>query len=222
MTSIARGARSGFVAAAAGLLGLVLASEYVHRRGSRAGLGDPPATPRSEAVLVLGYRNGHPGRANALNRWRVRAGLRSRNRAVADSVLVFSGGAAQPGTPSEAASMARYAVTECGVPEESILLEEKSSSTWENIEFSAPFLRHAESIVVVSDPLHALKARLYLAEQRPDLARRLAPGRDYRFGEHWYLKPIFAVKGGLDLWRWRRSRARGIPRKPTRRRCPEP
>jgi len=43
-----------------------------------------------QAIVVLGYRNRRP-RANAVNRWRVRAALRSVERGT-ETVLVLSGG----------------------------------------------------------------------------------------------------------------------------------
>ncbi len=50
--------------------GLVLAAvawgEYAHFRMARVGLGvAQPTAPQSEAVIVLGYRNRRPDRANA-------------------------------------------------------------------------------------------------------------------------------------------------------------
>ena len=44
-----------------------------------------------DAVVVLGYRN-RGARANYINRYRVRAGLRSLDPAADDSVLVLCGG----------------------------------------------------------------------------------------------------------------------------------
>ncbi len=48
--------------------------EWVNRRWSRTLVGSGAGV--SEAVVVPGYRNPGP-RANAVNRWRVRAGVRS-------------------------------------------------------------------------------------------------------------------------------------------------
>ena len=44
------------------------------------------------------------------------------------------------------------------------------------------------AIAIASTPLHAARARRYLARQRPDLAGRLTSADDYRFGERWPLK----------------------------------
>lgn len=99
--------------------------------------------------------------------------------------------------------MARYAIEECGCPPDLVIVEEHARSTWENIRYTAPLVEHAESIMVVSNSLHALKGRVYLRRQRPDLAERLARGQDYRFGEYWFLKPLLTLKGIRDYRRHR-------------------
>lgn len=176
---------------AVGLVGLAVAwAEVVHWQSSRSLAG--PDRGGSEAVVVLGYRNRRSDRANALNRWRVRAGLRSIDPAAPSSRLIFCGG------PHEAVVMARYATEERGYGGE-VIREKESRTTWENIQNVIPFLEDVDRIKIVSNPLHAEKARLYLWRQRPDLAVRLVRSADYRVGEWAPLKPLFAVYGLLDL-----------------------
>ncbi|WP_210744733.1 ElyC/SanA/YdcF family protein [Nocardia flavorosea] len=74
-----------------------------------------------------------------------------------------------------------------------LVLEEQSSSTWQNIAFAIPYLEGADRIKIVSLPVHAEKARRYLAQQRPDLAQRLTRGADYRFAEWMPLKPLVTL-----------------------------
>ncbi len=177
----------------------------MHWRASRALVHAPPAA-RSEAVVVLGCRNRRDDRANALNRWRVRAALRSVDHTVASSVLVCSGGATSDAhSASEAALLARYA-TERGFTGP-VRLDEHSRSTWENVRNVIPLVEDVDQIKVVSNPLHALKARLYLRRQRPDLAKRLVRAADYRFGEAWPVKPLFALHGLRTVARARRKLA---------------
>ncbi|MEV0686387.1 YdcF family protein [Nocardia sp. NPDC050378] len=174
---------------AAAALGIMLWGEWVNWRASRTEAR--PDTSGSEAVVVLGYRNA--GRsANAMNRWRVRAGLRSLDPGASESRLVLCGGACA-GPDTEASLLARYA-RERGYTGE-LVLEEHSRSTWENIAFALPFLKDVDRIKIVSLPSHAAVARRYLAEQSPDLATRLVRGRDYRFGEWMPLKPVIALYG---------------------------
>jgi uncharacterized SAM-binding protein YcdF (DUF218 family) len=191
-----------------GLFGLVVWGEFVHWRASRAQTRTRlPA--RSEAVVVLGFRNTRGDRANALNRWRVRAALRSIDPTLASSILVCSG-ASGAASESEAALLARYAVAERGFTG-TVRLEERSRSTWQNVENVIPLVEHVDQIKIVSNPLHAQKARLYLRHQRPDLAERLVRAADYRLGEAWPVKPLFALYGLRDLTRSRRSLAQKQP-----------
>lgn len=175
------------LAIAAGL-GVLMWGEWANWRASRRCVGT--GTAGSEAVVVLGYRNAGP-RANAMNRWRVRAGLRSIDAAAPQSRLVLCGGACA-GPQTEAALMAHYAVQDCGYNGE-LALEQWSRSTWENIAFAIPLVKDVDRIKIVSLPTHAETARRYLAEQSPELAARLVRGRDYRFGEWLPLKPVFAL-----------------------------
>lgn len=176
--------------------GAVLAwGEWENWRSSRRLVA--AASGCSEAVIVLGHRDRGPA-ANAVNRWRVRAALRSIDRALPASRLVLSGGAAAPGRPTEASLMATYAHAVRGYDGE-LVLEQDSRCTWENVVNVIPLVEDVDRIKIVSDPMHALKARAYLLRQRPDLASRLARSGDYRFGEWLPLKPVLATYGRWTL-----------------------
>ncbi|MFI7679353.1 YdcF family protein [Actinophytocola sp. NPDC049390] len=168
--------------------------EVVHWRASRRRLGGAPSGTR-EAVVVLGYRN-RGARANVVNRWRVRAGLRSID---GSALLVLSGGAVAGGR-SEAELMAAYARDVRGY-RGPLAVDDESRSTWQNVTNVIPFIEGADRIKIVSHSLHAEKARLYLWRQRPDLAARLVRGRDYRLGEWLLVKPALAVMGLRNLRR---------------------
>lgn len=167
--------------------------EWLNRRWSRALTGDGGGS--SEAVVVLGFQNPQVT-ANFINRWRVRAGIRSiaADRA-RDTRLIFSGGATSSGA-AEAQLMADYAqgVLAFDGP---VLLEDRSATTWENITNVIPLLEDVDRIKIASQPAHALKARAYLRRQRPDLAERLVCADDYRPGEWLIAKPLLALYG---LW----------------------
>jgi uncharacterized SAM-binding protein YcdF (DUF218 family) len=184
----------------AGVVVLVLAwAEVVHWRAVRS-LTRPDHGNGTEAVVVLGYRNPDSDRINWLNRWRVRAGLRSIDRGAAKTRLVLSGG------PYEAQLMARYATEQRGYTGD-VVVEDVSRTTWENVEQVIPFVEDAERIKFVSNPLHAQKARLYLQILRPELAARMVRAADYRVGEWAPLKPLFALYGLRDLAKTRRNLA---------------
>lgn len=176
----------------------ILWAEVVHWRASRSLTS--PDRAGAEAIVVLGYRNPSSENANALNRWRVRAGLRSIDPHASSSRLVFCGG------PHEATVMARYATEQCGFTGD-VVVEERSRTTWENVENVIPLIGDVDRIKVVSHPLHAQKARLYLQRQRPDLASRMVRSADYRFGEWAPLKPLFAAYGLVDLAKTKKNLA---------------
>ena len=178
--------------AGVGVVALLAWGEWQHRRWSRTLVGGP--TGPTEAVVVLGFRN-RGARANAVNRWRVRAALRSVDPGT-ESRVVFSGGPVGSAVP-EARILAAYAA-ELGYAGP-VVLEETSLTTWENIAHVVPLVEDADVIKIVSQPAHALKARTYLQRQRPDLAARLAPARDHVLGEWLLAKPVLAVHGLLSL-----------------------
>ncbi|MET9781854.1 YdcF family protein [Nocardiopsis alba] len=155
-----------------------------------------------EAVIVLGFRN-RSVKANYLNRYRVRAGLRSQDPHAKRSVLVLCGGTVA-GDVSEAEVMARYARYQLGYTGP-IRLDRKSTSTWENIENVIPLVEDMDTLKIVSNSLHAEKGRAYLWRQRPDIAERLVRAEEHRFGELALLKPVLAVIGLNRLGRLRRG-----------------
>ncbi|MDQ0947055.1 uncharacterized SAM-binding protein YcdF (DUF218 family) [Streptomyces phaeochromogenes] len=179
----------------AGVAALVW-SEWLNWRWSRTLVGNSEGA--AEAVVVLGYRNPR-ATANVINRWRVRAGLRS---IAADSAqgtrVIFSGGATSSGA-SEAQVMADYAKSVLEF-DGTVLLEDQSATTWENITNVIPLLEDVDHIKIASQPAHALKARAYLRRQRPDLAEKLVRADDYRPGEWLAVKPLLAAYG---IWKLR-------------------
>jgi uncharacterized SAM-binding protein YcdF (DUF218 family) len=189
--------RTGLAIAGAALLAW---GEWLNWRWSRTLVGNGEGT--TEAVVVLGFRNPQPT-ANFVNRWRVRAAMRS----VAagrehDTCVIFSGGATTGGA-SEAQLMADYAHTVSAFGG-TVLLEEKSATTRENVTNVIPLLEDVDRIKIASQPAHALKARAYLRRQRPDLAGKLVRANDYRPGEWIVAKPLLALYG---LWTLRNLRA---------------
>jgi uncharacterized SAM-binding protein YcdF (DUF218 family) len=185
----------------AAIAGLLAWAEIVHWRasGRRLGRGVGRA-PSSEAVVVLGFKN-RGERANYLNRYRVRAGLRSLDPEVTESVLVLCGGGVGGDVP-EAELMARYARTKRGYVGP-IRLDLESTTTWENIQNAIPLVEDMDAIKIVSNSLHAEKGRAYLWKLRPDLARRLRRAQEYRFGEIALVKPLAALVGLRNLARLR-------------------
>ena len=182
--------------AAAGVLlvGTLGWSEWVHARSSGRRLGDVAPRGGREAIIVLGYRN-RGRRANHINRYRLRAALRSIDVDRDESVIVLSGGAVG-GAVAEADLLHRHLREVLGY-DGPVLLDRTSTTTWQNIEHAIPLIEEFDVVKIASNSLHAEKARAHLWKQRPDLARRLVRAREHRLGEVPLLKPYGAVRG---LW----------------------
>ncbi|MFE1833733.1 YdcF family protein [Streptomyces sviceus] len=189
--------RTGLAVAGAAALAW---GEWVNWRWSRALVGNGEGA--STAVVVLGYRNSG-ATVNLVNRWRVRAGIRSVTAEGAHGTCVIFSGGPTGGGATEARLMADYARSVLGF-DGPVLLEDRSTTTWENITNVIPLLEDVDRIKIVSQPAHALKARAYLRRQRPDLAARLVGADDYRPGEWIVVKPLLALYG---LWTLRGLRA---------------
>lgn len=183
----------------AGVAALVW-GEWLNWRWSRSLVGTSEGA--TEAVVVLGYRNPQ-ATANFINRWRVRAGIRSIATDSAQGTrVVFSGGATSGGR-AEAQLMADYTKSALGF-RGTVILEDQSMTTWENVTNVIPLLEDVNRIKIASQPAHALKARAYVQRQRPDLAQRLVRADDYRPGEWMGVKPLLALYG---LWTLRGLKA---------------
>lgn len=182
--------------AAAGVLlvGTLGWSEWVHARSNGRRLGDVAPHGGREAIVVLGYRN-RGRRANYINRYRLRAALRSIDVDRDESVIVLCGGAVG-GAVAEADLLLRHLRDVLGY-DGPVLLDRTSTTTWQNIEHAIPLIEEFDVVKIASNSLHAEKARAHLWKQRPDLARRLARAREHRLGEVPLLKPYGAVRG---LW----------------------
>lgn len=190
--------RTPLVVVAVGFVATLVLGEVAHARSSRRRLGDGRSVAGRDAVVVLGYRN-RGARANYVNRYRVRAGLRSLDPTAEESVLVLCGGTVAGQVP-EADLLERYARDELGCTGP-VRLDRESATTWENVRNAIPLIEDADTIAIVSNSLHAEKARAYLWKLRPDLARRLRRAEDHRVGELTLLKPAAAVLGLTNLRR---------------------
>lgn len=194
MTAIRKGSvlRCAAVSGAVALAAVLVWSEVVHERSSRRRLGVDDGHPvRREAIVVLGYRN-RGTRANGVNRYRVRAALRSLSSDAGESVLVLCGGAVGGDIP-EAELLAAYARGRGYTGP--IRLDILSRTTRENVQNAIALIEDADAIRIVSNSPHAELARAYLRDMRPDLARRLRRAKEQRLGEVLYMKPYSAVRG---------------------------
>ena len=150
--------------------GAVALSEILHWRASRSAKSISE-TEGSCGLVVLGYRPKRDGSAHPVQRWRVNIAARSATESQV-APIVMSGGPHGNG-PSVASVLADYAEL-IGINADLLVVEERATTTGENIEFSLPMVEDCGAIAFCSDPMHAARARRYTLLRRPDLEGRLA------------------------------------------------
>jgi uncharacterized SAM-binding protein YcdF (DUF218 family) len=115
-------------------------------------------TRRSDAIVVLGAAQ-YNGRPTEVFKARLDHAADLYHDRVAP-LIVVTGGKQTGDMFTEATSGANY-LHEKGVPDEAILRETTSRSSWESLSAAARVLqnRGAKEVVLVSDPFHALRIR---------------------------------------------------------------
>lgn len=115
--------------------------------------------------------------------------------------LIVSGGQGADELTSEAAAMANYLI-EQGVPEEDILIENRSRTTFENLTFSKAILEKeglGKHVLVVTNSFHALRAGVFMRRLR-------IPGRSVGSKTAFYYLPSAWIRETVGLvslyWKW--------------------
>ncbi len=146
------------------------------------------------AIVVLGYPSRRNGQPHPIQRWRAQLAVKSAESYDAE-LVVFTGGVDRS-LRSEASVVAELAET-MGLTSVIVALEERSTDTWENVAAAAELVGSADVVVIVSDPLHAARARLYWLKQRPADSDRVFITGCSGFWDHWWLKLPTAVDAAL-------------------------
>lgn len=120
-------------------------------------VGERDQAAPADAIVVLGAA-AYDARPSPVFAERIRHGLDLYRRGYADT-LVFTGGYGYGARFSESQVARRYALRE-GVPEEAILIETLSRTTYENLAQARDVLQEhgLHRVIVVSDPLHMARA----------------------------------------------------------------
>jgi uncharacterized SAM-binding protein YcdF (DUF218 family) len=115
-------------------------------------------TRRSDAIVVLGAAQ-YNGRPTEVFKARLDHAAELYHDRVAP-LIVVTGGKQTGDMFTEATSGANY-LHEKGIPDQAILRETTSRSSWESLSAAARVLqnRGAKEVVLVSDPFHALRIR---------------------------------------------------------------
>jgi len=121
-----------------------------------------PVTIKSDAALILGNRTYLHGAPNPCLTGRVDKGLMLAKQGVV-TTLAMTGGRDDEDFRIEGDFMAAYAI-EKGYKGR-VLIESRSRSTKENLEFSAPILKAAniKSVMIVSEPYHLWRTEKLVA-----------------------------------------------------------
>lgn len=112
-----------------------------------------------DAAIILGAST-TDGTVSPVYRERLRHGIWLFENGYVDC-LILTGGVGEGNTVSDASAAKQYAI-EQGVPEQAILIEERSTITEENLEYAKAIMdaHFMDTAILVSDPLHMKRAML--------------------------------------------------------------
>jgi uncharacterized SAM-binding protein YcdF (DUF218 family) len=116
-----------------------------------------------DAIVVMGAAN-YNGKPSPLLKARLDHALDLYNEGLAPLVVV-TGGKLEGDRYTEAETSRRY-LSDHGVPDDAIALEDGGHSTWESLEGVADLLdeRDLDRVLIVTDPFHSLRSRLIAQE----------------------------------------------------------
>lgn len=147
-------------------------------------------------VIVLGAKVWSNGPSPAMVRRLDRA--LEYHLAHPEALLIVSGGQGGDEPVSEAQAMRDYLV-DAGVPEEQILMEERSTSTAENLQYSKELMEkmgydtEETPVVVVSNSFHLARVRMLAKRSGLDVCAIGAPMPDLRSALYSYVREAAAL-----------------------------
>lgn len=132
----------------------------------------------ADAIVVLsgGWENKNKLGKSTLERYRYGIKLFQKGYG---KYIIFSGGNLR-GTPSEAGEMAQMALSD-GFPEESVIAETNSESTWENALFVKKILldMKLKSVILVTSPYHSLRAKEMFTDKGASVISAPVPNSEF-------------------------------------------
>ena len=139
----------------------------------------PPSPTKAQVAVVLSGGRNNDGSLNDEAVARTITAVRLYHQGLVPRLL-FTGG---PCCGQSASVLMANLATELGVPKEAITLEEQSSRTYDNAINSAALLRQdgLRSVILVTSPLHMLRAQLTFAAAGVSVHPVLTSTRDLRF-----------------------------------------
>lgn len=148
-------------------------------------VGERDQAAKADAIVVLGAA-AYDARPSPVLEERLRHALDLHRRGYADT-LIFTGGYGRGARFSESQVARRYALKQ-GVPEETMLLESVSRTTYENLAQTQLLMRehHLQRVIVVSDPLHMARALRLCRQLGIDALGSATPSTRFRsFRTQW-------------------------------------
>ena len=119
--------------------------------------------PETEYVIVLGCGIRKDGTVTPLLQGRLDAAIKAYEAGGRRAKIITSGGQGADEVTSEARAMANYLLSQ-GIPEEDILLEDKSTTTEENLAFSRKIMEGrggATHCTIATSSYHSLRAAMF-------------------------------------------------------------
>jgi uncharacterized SAM-binding protein YcdF (DUF218 family) len=166
----------------------------------------PPSN--ADAIVVFAGGVGESGRAGGGAQERLKQAI-DLYRAGYARYLVFSSGYVY--SFHEADAMRALAIDQ-GVPASAIVLEERSTNTFQNVQYVDDILRdhHWQRILLVSSPYHMRRALLVWRKQAPSVVVVPAPSAQSQFYDHTRGATLDQVRGILQEYLaifayWRRG-----------------
>ena len=140
-----------------------------------------PRSPEREYIIVLGCGITAEGGVTPLLRGRLDAGIAQWERGGRQAAIICSGGQGDDEVVPEAQAMANYLYSQ-SVPRDAVLLEAKSTTTQENLQFSREIIEvrgGCDRCTVATNTYHCLRAAMFA--RRAGLNVRCAGGRTAPF-----------------------------------------
>ena len=133
----------------------------------------------SDAAIVLGAAT-TDGAVSPVYRERINHGIWLYENGYVD-YLILTGGIGKGNEISDAGVAKQYAI-DMGVPDQAILIEEKSTITEENLKYAKTIMddHSLDTAIIVSDPLHMKRAMLMASDYGIDACSSPTPTTMYR------------------------------------------
>lgn len=145
---------------------VVVLSEIAHAKAATQN----PSQAGNSIVIILGFPSKQNGTPSLVQRWRCKLAIKAWKQHKPE-LLIFTGGDTGSGIPES--KVMQDLTIKLGVPADRTHAESESENTWENVKFSIPLTSGYANVYIVSDPLHAARARKYWLKQAPEDSSRV-------------------------------------------------